>query len=62
MNECENCIEWEYFDGYGYGCFCMKTMIPIDSNECDFYADKRPPKNRNEIRWGGNLDKANKEG
>lgn len=23
--KCEDCIEWEYFDGDGYGCFCMKT-------------------------------------
>lgn len=44
MNERENCTEWEYFEGYGYGCFCMKTMIPIDANECEFYADKRPTK------------------
>ena len=40
--KCEDCIEWEYFEGYGYGCFCMKTMTPIDANKCEFYADKRP--------------------
>ncbi len=39
---CEDCIEWEYFEGYGYGCFCMKTMTPINADECEFYADKRP--------------------
>ena len=40
--KCEDCTEWEYFEGYGYGCFCMKTMTPIDANKCEFYADKRP--------------------
>lgn len=40
--KCEDCTEWEYFDGYGYGCFCMKTMTPIDADKCEFYADKRP--------------------
>lgn len=40
--KCEDCIEWEYFEGYGYGCFCMKTMTPIDADKCEFYADKRP--------------------
>ena len=39
---CEDCTEWEYFEGYGYGCFCMKTMTPIDADKCEFYADKRP--------------------
>lgn len=38
---CEDCTEWEYFEGYGYGCFCMKTMTPIDADKCEFYADKR---------------------
>ncbi|SDB14850.1 hypothetical protein [Eubacterium oxidoreducens] len=41
MKKCENCMEWERFDGYGYGCFCMKTMTPIDAEKCEFYADKR---------------------
>ena len=40
--KCEDCIEWEYFEGYGYGCFCMKTMTPIDADNCESYADKRP--------------------
>ena len=35
---CEDCIEWEYFDGYGYGCFCMKTMTPIIADNCKFYS------------------------
>lgn len=35
--KCEDCIEWEYFEGYGYGCFCMKTMTPIDADKCEFY-------------------------
>ena len=39
--KCEDCIEWEYFEGYGYGCFCMETMTPIDADKCEFYADKR---------------------
>ena len=37
MKKCENCIEWEYFEGYGYGCFCMKTMTPLDAEECEYY-------------------------
>lgn len=41
MKKCENCIEWEYFEGYGYGCFCMKTTTPIDAEKCKFYADKK---------------------
>lgn len=40
--KCEDCEEWEFFEGYGYGCFCMKTMTPIDANKCEFYTDKRP--------------------
>ena len=40
--KCEDCIEWEYFEGYGFGCFCMKTMTPINADKCEFYADKRP--------------------
>lgn len=40
MKNCENCIEWEYFEGYGYGCFCMKTMFPIDAEKCEFYSSK----------------------
>ena len=38
--KCENCIEWEYFEGYGYGCFAMRTMTPIDAEKCKFYAYK----------------------
>ena len=57
MKKCENCIEWEYFEGYGYGCFCMKTMIPIDANKCEFYLEKRPVK-LNDMR---DTDEANKE-
>lgn len=38
--KCEDCIEWEYFEGYGYGCYCMKTMTPIDADKCEYYADK----------------------
>ena len=40
--KCEDCIEWEDFEGYGYSCLCMKTMTPIDAEKCEFYADKRP--------------------
>lgn len=43
MKDCENCTEWEYFEGYGYGCFCMRTMSPVDASECEFYY----PKNKN---------------
>ncbi len=39
--KCLDCIEWEYFEWYGYGCFAMNTMTPLDANECEFYADKR---------------------
>jgi hypothetical protein len=39
MKKCEDCIEWEYFEGYGHGCFCMQTMTPIDAEKCKFYAD-----------------------
>ena len=35
--KCEECTEWEYFDGYGYGCFYGKTMAPIDADKCDGY-------------------------
>ena len=38
--KCENCMEWEYFEGYGYGCFCMRTMTPLDAEKCKFYAYK----------------------
>ena len=41
--KCEDCSEWEYFEGYGYGCFCMKTMTPIDAEKCEFYAYKWKP-------------------
>lgn len=41
MKECENCTEWEYFEGYDYGCFCMKTMSSIAASECEYYHDKR---------------------
>lgn len=27
--QCANCIEWEYFEGCGYGCFVMRTMMPF---------------------------------
>ena len=40
--KCEDCTEWEYFEGYGYGCFCMRTMTPIDAEKCEFYSEKRP--------------------
>lgn len=41
MNECENCIEWEYFEGYGYGCFYKKTMTPLDADQCDAFVSKK---------------------
>lgn len=36
--KCEECTEWEYFEGYGYGCFYGQTMTPIDADKCDGYA------------------------
>lgn len=42
--ECWNCVEWEWFDDHGYGCFCMQTMNPIDAANCECYRydyDKR---------------------
>lgn len=42
MGKCTDCTEWEYFEGYGYGCFCMKTMIPLD-DECENFCDKHKP-------------------
>ena len=44
MKDCENCIEWEYFEGYGHGCFCMQTMTPLDAEKCEFY----DPKDKNQ--------------
>ena len=41
MNKCKNCIEWEYFEGYGYGCFYKQTMTPIDADKCDSFVDKK---------------------
>lgn len=38
--ECKNCMEWEYFEGYGYGCFVMRTMTPLDAEKCKFFANK----------------------
>lgn len=44
MNKCENCIEWEYFEGYGYGCFYKQTMTPIDADKCDSFVNKKDKK------------------
>lgn len=35
--KCEECTEWEYFEGYGYGCYYGQTMTPIDADKCDGY-------------------------
>lgn len=35
--KCEECTEWEYFEGYGYGCFYGQTMTPVDADKCDGY-------------------------
>jgi len=40
MKKCKDCIEWEYFEGYRYGYFRMKTTTPIDAEKCKFYANK----------------------
>lgn len=37
VRKCEECTEWEYFEGYGYGCFYGQTMSPIDADKCDGY-------------------------
>ena len=39
-SSCLNCTEWEFFEGRGYGCFCMQTMTPIDAENCEFYHNK----------------------
>ena len=46
--KCQECAEWEYFEGYGYGCFCRKRTIPLDKaeEECEDFS----PKNRTNIR------------
>lgn len=46
---CNDCIEWEYFTGYGYGCFCRKRTIPIDDaeKECEDFSPIRPYKEAN---------------
>jgi len=39
---CENCIEWEFFEGFGYGCFVRQiTRTLLDANECSNYFYKR---------------------
>ena len=48
--KCENCMEWEYFEGYGYGCFAMRTMVPLDAKKCPFYAYKYTLKSNIHIR------------
>lgn len=38
--QCKNCMEWEYFEGYGYGCFAKKTMTPLDAEKCEFFSNR----------------------
>ena len=38
--QCKTCIEWEYFEGYGYGCFVMETMAPLDAKKCEFFTNR----------------------
>jgi len=59
--KCENCMEWEYFEGYGYGCFCMKTMTPLDANKCENYAYKWSNRACKALDNEGVLDKIRKE-
>ncbi len=51
--QCANCIEWEYFDGYGYGCFVMGTMIPLDAEKCEFFANRDKYKKETDELKGG---------
>lgn len=38
--QCTNCMEWEYFEGCGYGCFAMRTMTPLDAEKCEFFTNR----------------------
>ena len=35
MSKCDNCLEWEYFEGYqsGEGCFCMQRTRKLTEDE-----------------------------
>ena len=39
---CKDCFEWEYFENFGYGCFCRKRTIPLDKAEedCEDFSSK----------------------
>lgn len=42
MSKCDYCFEWEYFEGYGAGCFCTHRTEKLSENEdCEFYVDAR---------------------
>lgn len=53
--KCENCTEWEYFEGYGYGCFCRKTLSPLDAEKCEDYSYKY--KSYKDLKRGAGNDK-----
>lgn len=56
--KCEECTEWEYFEGYGYGCYYGQTMTPIDADKCDGYVlDNHDVRRQSNGRdWIGNKD------
>lgn len=37
---CEDCVEWEYFEGIGFGCFGRRMHTPINAEECEEFAQK----------------------
>ena len=48
MSKCDNCLEWEIFEGSpsGYGCFCTQRTTKLGENEdCDFFSDMRGNEN-----------------
>ena len=44
MSKCDNCLEWEIFEGSpsGCACFCTQRTNKLDENEdCNFFLDMR---------------------
>jgi len=38
---CETCTEWEWLDDHGFGCACMRTIVPLDATKCEHYYCRR---------------------
>jgi hypothetical protein len=39
MRTCKDCVEWEFFEGYGWGCYLKKiSKMPINADECDGFS------------------------